>query len=113
MSIMAHTVSRSLLLATYYTNTAAYEKLCINKKLPILHCNGKCALAKKIKQEESKKDKSNTKTASDTEILLMNQKAFSPIHQVVQSYSLLQLLYPQSIGEPTAFNEIVYHPPSC
>ena len=113
IAIMAHTVSRSLLLVTYYTNTEAYEKLCVNKKLPMLHCNGKCALAKKIKQEESKKDTSSSKTSSNLEILLMNQKASSPIHQVIQFFSLLQLLYPLTIGEPSAFNEIVYRPPSC
>ena len=110
---MVHTVSRSMLLLTYYTNTANYEKYCVNKKLSMLHCNGKCVLAKKIKQEENKKEKSNSKTSSDLEILLMNPKACSSVHHAVQSYCVLQFLYPLTIGEPSAFNEIVYRPPSC
>jgi hypothetical protein len=38
----------------YYLNTSAYSKNCENKAKPVLKCNGKCQLAKKIlaKQKE-------------------------------------------------------------
>ena len=40
-------------LVDYYVNTDYYKSLCVNKELPKLNCNGKCVLAKKIKQQAS------------------------------------------------------------
>jgi hypothetical protein len=48
---------QSFLVLSYYTNTGAYSKNCVNKARPMLHCNGKCQLAKKIKQQEEKDQK--------------------------------------------------------
>ncbi len=41
-------------LLDYYVNTDYYKEHCVNKELPQLNCDGKCILAKKIKQQTSK-----------------------------------------------------------
>jgi hypothetical protein len=53
--LLFQTAYPALFTAWFYANRASIaSKYCINKKRPILHCNGKCYLAKKIMAAESK-----------------------------------------------------------
>lgn len=56
--------NRTVIVVNYYTNTNSFAKNCINKAKPKLHCNGKCQLIKKLKQEENK-DKQNPERRND------------------------------------------------
>ena len=60
-------------IAVYYykKNINFYKKKCINKSKPLLNCNGKCQLIKKIQQEEKNKD-------FTIKILDMSSKTFFP-----------------------------------
>ncbi|HTE27488.1 hypothetical protein [Flavitalea sp.] len=40
----------------YYLNTSSYSKNCENKAKPILKCNGKCQLAKKILEKQKQEE---------------------------------------------------------
>ena len=51
-ALIAQSFSRSLLLADYLVNVEAYKKQCVNKAKPMLHCNGKCQMLKKLKKQE-------------------------------------------------------------
>lgn len=77
-SLIAHTFSRSLVLADYLVNLESYKKACVNKAKPKLNCNGKCQMLKKIKKQE---DESNTNTPApkfnQAEIVL-SSKSFYP-----------------------------------
>ena len=42
--------------------------LCENRDRPQLNCNGKCYLAKKLKQQQDKKDKETTERVSNTPV---------------------------------------------
>lgn len=48
------TLSRTAVVLEYYGNTGAFARNCINKARPLLHCNGKCQLMKKLKAIEDK-----------------------------------------------------------
>jgi hypothetical protein len=54
----AQVFNRTAIVLDYYANTASFAKNCENKALPKLHCNGKCQMMKKLRQEE-KKDQQN------------------------------------------------------
>lgn len=60
----AQSFNRAMIVFEYYTNTAAFVKNCENKAKPMLHCNGRCQMMKKLKQEENK-DKQNSERRSD------------------------------------------------
>lgn len=50
--------SRWMLFAGYEMNRGYIAaELCINKAKPIMHCNGKCYLKKKIKEEDQAQQK--------------------------------------------------------
>ena len=48
------TFNRAVIVFNYYTNTASFAKNCENKAKPMLHCNGKCQMMKKMRQQENK-----------------------------------------------------------
>ncbi len=53
------TFSKTLIVAEYQLNREYIAKnLCVNKSRPKMHCNGKCHMMKKMKQEE-KQDQEN------------------------------------------------------
>ena len=58
------TFDRAMIVFNYYSNTAAFAKNCENKAKPMLHCNGRCQMLKRLKQEENK-DKQNPERRSD------------------------------------------------
>src|SRR5215831_7126919 len=57
--------NRNVIMLNYYTNTAAFAKNCENKSKPMMHCNGKCQMMKKIKAEEKKEQKNPERKAEN------------------------------------------------
>jgi hypothetical protein len=55
----AQCFAQSFILVKFYVNQSYYQSICENKARPMLHCNGKCQLAKRLKQAE-KKDQQNS-----------------------------------------------------
>ena len=53
-AFIGQTFNRSLLFMSYYANPTAFAEKCINKARPMMHCNGKCQVMKKIQEEERK-----------------------------------------------------------
>lgn len=71
----AQTFSRLAMVGGYYANTSAYARNCENKAKPMLHCNGKCQLLKKMKQEE-KKDQQNPERRNSGKEEVLSSKSF-------------------------------------
>jgi hypothetical protein len=67
MTFVIQTFSAPLLVLDYYRNTNAYAKNCINKTRPVMHCNGKCQVMKKLKEEERKEKQSQERKPGNTE----------------------------------------------
>jgi hypothetical protein len=107
---MAQTFNRAAVVASYYTNTAAYAKNCENKAKPQLHCNGKCQMMKKIKEEENK-DKENGQRKSWQDEVLSSKSFFTVVNTFsvckINNYSLANHGFP--IDRSIAF----FHPPGA
>jgi hypothetical protein len=57
--IFLQTFSSFVIQADYFLNKGYIAKvLCVNKNKPKLHCNGKCYLAKKLKEQEKQEQQS-------------------------------------------------------
>jgi len=71
------TFDRAVIVFNYYTNMAAFAKNCENKAKPMLHCNGRCQMLKKLKQEENK-DKQNPERRNENknEVLYCSKSQF-------------------------------------
>ena len=57
-ALLLQSFNRMLVIGDYYINTGSYAVNCENKAKVEIHCNGKCQMTKKLKQEEEK-DKNN------------------------------------------------------
>ncbi|MCH5718517.1 hypothetical protein [Niabella hibiscisoli] len=92
----------------YKINLEKYAKNCINKARPMLKCNGKCQLAKKIQEEETKKQKEAEKAAPKIDYSLSSKHFFPAIHHValiVPRYFYIQgsateIKMPRSVFRP-------------
>lgn len=105
------TFERAVIVINYYTNTASFAKNCENKAKPMLHCNGRCQMLKKLKQEENK-DKQNPERKNDNkeEVLYLSQSQFNwQYHQtiVVMAYPP----YNNSITKDISFD--FFQPPQA
>lgn len=102
-----HSFGNVAVIIDYYTNTAAYAKNCVNKAMPQMHCNGKCQMAKKLKEQEKKESRS------------LERKDISPELSFAQPIFVL-LLYEKSVRNSYAVQSFyilpgishsIFHPP--
>ena len=86
-AITVQTFNQAVIVFNYYTNTAAFAKNCENKAKPMMHCNGRCQMMKKLKQEENK-DKQNPERRSDSkdEVLYFSKS------QIIFQYNFASIL---------------------
>ncbi|WAC10539.1 hypothetical protein [Dyadobacter pollutisoli] len=86
-SVISYILLFSIMLPTLSPwGTIAYFKLnrdyiarvlCENRARPQMHCNGKCYLAKKLKQQQEKQDKETSEKVQNTPVI---QLFTSPFH---------------------------------
>jgi hypothetical protein len=75
LAFMTSSFCRSAIVLDYYTNAAAFAKNCENKARPKMHCNGKCQMMKKLKQED-KKDQNNPERKAENKNELVSSTSF-------------------------------------
>ena len=80
--------------------------LCENRDKPLLHCDGKCYLAKKLKQQQDKQDKETTARVQNSPMLqlftqpvfafdfLQSESLFGDDQKIDFYYNLLQYMAP-------------------
>jgi hypothetical protein len=81
-AFVIQTFSGGFVLLDYYINTTAFATNCVNKARPTLHCNGKCQMMKKLKQEENtNKQNPGRSNENKTEVFCSSahQYTFQPI----------------------------------
>jgi len=111
IAFLGQTFSKNLIEADYYFfSTSSYAKNCENKAKPQMHCNGKCQMMKKIKQEEKKNAQTPEQNKqSKNEIPLFSRSYFPTItfsnireanHFYTASRSDREIKMPRSVFHP-------------
>ncbi len=79
-AFFAQTFSKSLLVADYFANKAAYAKNCENKANPAMKCHGKCQM-RKVLGKQHKQDQENPckRAAFENEPLLYSTSYFASV----------------------------------
>lgn len=72
-------------MADYMVNLEAYKKACINKAKPMLHCNGKCQMLKKMKKQEGGNETSVPAPKFNQQEVVLSSKSFFPNIQFVSA----------------------------
>jgi hypothetical protein len=82
-ALLAQTFSRSIALADYLVNLEAYKKACVNKTKPMMHCNGKCQMLKKMKKQEGENSKNSAALKFDQSKSVLSSKSFFPSINII------------------------------
>lgn len=92
------TFNKVVIVFNYYTHTAVFAKNCENKAKPKLHCNGRCQMMKKLKQEENK-DRQNPERRNDNkdEVLYFTKNRYD----IQLSHIYVVITYPVFDCPPT------------
>ena len=105
------TFNKSILFMSYYANPAAFAEKCINKTRPMMHCNGKCQVMKKM-QEEERKEKEDLERKADNKAEYFSRKPFAElpapaaIAETAKKYSFF------IAGKPVDRSSTLFHPPA-
>ncbi|HEU4575359.1 MAG TPA: hypothetical protein VFS36_10190 [Chitinophagaceae bacterium] len=100
----------NIIVVNFYLNQQSIaSRYCINKSKPLLHCNGQCQLAKKLKQEE-KKDRQNPDRKPDNKNEVISSRSFFATLSFTapdRSTEYYQLPEPRTVDRSLP----VFHPP--
>lgn len=111
-ALLAQTFSRSLAMADYLVNLDAYKKSCVNKNKPMMHCNGKCQLLKKLKKQEGGNGTSApVPKFNETEVVL-SSKSFFPSLNVIPNENITYF-FPYNDDCSSNYIGSIFHPPGA
>src|SRR5580658_6063001 len=108
----AQAAGRYFVVADYYVNTSAYVANCINKDRPWMHCNGRCQLCKKLRQQAGAEDKQTPerKSGNNGDETLYSIASFSDFN-ALHFVALINLQYLElSAGKPIGMPRHLFHP---
>lgn len=109
IAFSAQTFNGAFIQLGYYINPDAYAKNCINKARPKLHCNGKCQLMKKIREEE-KNEQENLERKWEIKVTVL-----APAPVVYKAVLSEISAYKAPLAAPVFYKDAVilsvFHPP--
>jgi len=111
LAIAAQTFNQLTIVIDYYTNRAVYAKNCENKAKPMLHCNGRCQMMKKLKQEENKDKQNPDRKNKNKDEVISSKSFFSSVQQenaiTFSDYNIFKSKSAQDIAAD------FFHPPAA
>ena len=112
LALLTQSLSRGLIVLSYFTNKKAYEQYCVNKNRPLLQCNGQCQMAKKIKAEEERDQKDPLKSSKFSEVVFHYQHKFAKVETLLL-FKSAAVNYPQwAMGYTLQMPRSIFHPPN-
>lgn len=110
LAVIVQVFNRCIIIADYYINTSTYIQNCVNKKVACMHCNGKCQLNKKLKQQENS-DKQNQERKADNKSSPLSSKSWFA-NSLFRYINSAQISYPEFIcGKTEIRPRLFFHPP--
>lgn len=108
----ANVFDRAVIVFDYYANTASFAKSCENKTRPMMHCNGKCQMMKKLQEEEKKDGQSpERKSENKAETALSTKSFFATQLQRAETFLEIKLASPLSQGKAIDRSFALFRPP--
>ena len=76
LAFASQTFYKAFIVFDYVANTKAYARFCENKARPKMHCNGKCQMMKKLKDEEKKEAQNTDRKSENKNENILSSKSF-------------------------------------
>lgn len=109
-ALAAQSFSQLGIVAYYRLNRSYIAKyLCINRDKPMMHCNGKCFLARQLRENEQREHQGNVEVKADIALFCSTSQEFlSPSLPV----AVILLNRYSTVDYPRPFFSI-FHPPQA
>ncbi|MBS1567576.1 MAG: hypothetical protein JST39_24540 [Bacteroidetes bacterium] len=111
VAFMGQTFNKSFLFMSYYANPAAFAEKCINKARPMMHCNGKCQMMKKM-QEEERKEKEDLERKAENKAEYFSSKSLAELPEPAYAGDAYSKFPPFIANKPVDKSYDLFHPPS-
>ena len=111
-ALMVQTFSRSIAMADYMVNLEAYKKACVNKAKPMLHCNGKCQMLKKMKKQEGENGTNAPAPKFNQFELVLSSRSFYPSIDVLTT-NRISSFYTYADDFSSNYLSAIFHPPGA
>jgi hypothetical protein len=112
LCFLAQSFSRWLVVVDYCIDTAAYAKNCVNKDKPMMHCNGKCQMCKKMEQQDNPdKQTPERRSANDKNDPLSCDQDFSSGTSLIYMSATATRYAELSPGKTSRMPRSFFHPP--
>lgn len=109
LALLASTSRGLVIVSGYYANQAAFARFCENKAKPILKCNGKCQLAKKLQEgDQTPSREINALPWFDT----ISSRSFFGELQCPAAILVAAFTGRVTDGTPVDFARSIFHPPA-
>ena len=106
-----HTFSRVMIVFDFYANQQAIAAtLCENKDKPVMKCNGKCQLSKRLMSQE-KKDQQNPERKAENKQEDISSRSFYSSLSAIGSSNTVLWQKSRDYGKPVHRSFSVFHPP--
>jgi hypothetical protein len=86
------------------------KNLCINREKPMMHCNGKCYLSKKLKQQEKQDQQAPVPKNERIEVVLYFAPSYTALQNVQSQTKNNFFIKDENLI--SSFHQRVFHPPS-
>jgi hypothetical protein len=113
IAFLGQTFDQGFCYVGYVINKAEYMRNCENKYRPMLHCNGKCQLMKKMEAQRKKDEQQapELKLAAKAEIISSRSSFLLNAPGVIINISREYAM--QDPGTPVDRASSFFHPPNC
>jgi hypothetical protein len=113
IAFLGQTFDQGFCYVGYVINKAEYMRNCENKYRPMLHCNGKCQLMKKMEAQRKKEEQQapELKLAAKAEIISSRSSFLLNAPGVIINISREYAM--QDPGTPVDRASSFFHPPNC
>ena len=112
ITIFLQTFSNYIIQADFYMNRSYItENFCINRDKPMMHCNGKCYLTKKLKQQEKQDQQAPAAKNLKFDIqpfFIPDPLVFSQINATVKTNYFIK-----NVFTIASFPHVIFHPPTA
>lgn len=108
--VLMQTFSSFLIEADFFINQDYIAKnLCVNRDKPMMHCNGKCFLAKKLKEDGKSQSPASKSEKSDV------MPFFVPAPYSFNDFSQVDKLayFIKDDNTISSFSRFIFHPPTA
>lgn len=111
VAFATHTFNRVVIVFGFYANQSVIAAtLCENRDKPILKCEGKCLLAKKLMAQE-KKDEQNPERKAENKPEDISSRSFYSTLSIFNMLNASSWQISRDCGKPVHRSFTVFHPP--